>query len=761
MRRSLYLIFFIFLVFAGNAISAETTFNFIRVLKPDPRYPNLPEGWDPRVAIAGEVVADPSYSHDPPPLDPNLLYNADPTTQSLIWNSRLNYFHWPKNDGEYSKIEVFYDHEIPDYIINTQDFSNAIANSFGAWENIPTAAIDFDFKGSIITSKTPWEVDNDNVVSFCYNSEIFGFEENEVVAKTLLTWDSGDRDYDGITTELIDCDIVLNASEFQGGGHYTWSLNSMDQATKTLDIQSVLTHEIGHLLGIAHPFSAYSMPDPSTIPLATCPTLYNSIYPAFTTNLNMRTLEDYDKNCATYLYPFTTDGNDSYTHPTPVGAGTYNYVITQKDYDWYVTFLERYDSIKVVIEFPNKDLDVYLCYQSAAPFFNPNPFDNSTPNTTHNITVVDSSSAHFKSKGDSSNFSSYYEYAYAHTVTQPGNYYILVKGKYSDSAANYTMKVYISKDGDGSETLNLNGTSRDRKLPIPDGDGIQDWWEMAYGFNPANLADAQLDFDIDGLTNLQEFQNLTDPKSIDTDSDGLPDKWEVDAGLDPNHNNANEDPDNDGLSNLVEYNHATLPNSADTDIDSMPDGWEIQYGLNPTANDAGEDPDNDGLTNLEEYNHGTNPMLSDTDNDLIPDLWEISNNLNPTVNDASTDNDNDGKTNLEEYYSHTNPQDNQSVFKLNNISIDSGESGLGNGPSIVIHWQSQPNVYYEILYMDLPENQFKLMEEFLPGNMFQTGIQADTYYDRGYPFPSDQNPCSIRKSPFESDKRLYKIRIKQ
>ena len=66
-----------------------------------------------------------------------------------------------------------------------------------------------------------------------------------------------------------------------------------------------------------------------------------------------------------------------------------------------------------------------------------------------------------------------------------------------------------------------------------DNDKLPDVWEINYGFNPLNAADALLDPDGDGLSNLEEFDNRTHPKLRDTDGDGYDDGDEVDAGTDP------------------------------------------------------------------------------------------------------------------------------------------------------------------------------------------------------------------------------------
>ncbi|HEX9860225.1 MAG TPA: hypothetical protein VGB23_03410, partial [Nitrospirota bacterium] len=96
----------------------------------------------------------------------------------------------------------------------------------------------------------------------------------------------------------------------------------------------------------------------------------------------------------------------------------------------------------------------------------------------------------------------------------------------------------------------------------------------------------------------------------DTDGDGMPDEWEVKYGLAPNASaDAALDADNDGLTNLQEYTLGTDPTKADTDSDGMPDEWEVRYGLNPKSpSDAARDDNNNGVTNYQEYLNNAVPV---------------------------------------------------------------------------------------------------------------------------------------------------------
>ncbi|MGK0185398.1 MAG: hypothetical protein ACI9R3_001176 [Verrucomicrobiales bacterium] len=162
------------------------------------------------------------------------------------------------------------------------------------------------------------------------------------------------------------------------------------------------------------------------------------------------------------------------------------------------------------------------------------------------------------------------------------------------------------------------GSDNDR-----DKDGLPNFYEEANGLNPDDPADAALDGDGDGLTNLEEFQRRTDITKADTDGDGLNDKVETGTGLWVSATDTGTDPrkadtDKDGLVDGVETNTMTFvsatntgtnPHLRDTDGDGFSDSSELGFGTDPTdpesvpaagevvlvAHFEFEDPDNLGL----------------------------------------------------------------------------------------------------------------------------------------------------------------------
>ncbi|UJG40291.1 MAG: hypothetical protein K9W45_10675 [Candidatus Heimdallarchaeum aukensis] len=150
-----------------------------------------------------------------------------------------------------------------------------------------------------------------------------------------------------------------------------------------------------------------------------------------------------------------------------------------------------------------------------------------------------------------------------------------------------------------------------------------------YLTNPLNP-----DSDFDGLKDGEEVLIYsTNPLSIDSDEDGLPDSFEVEyTFLDPNDaDDAQLDYDGDNLSNLEEYLYGTDPSNPDTDSDTLSDGDEIyRYFTNPIVPDADADYDGDGLTNVEEVDiYHTDPSSADSDGDGINDGEEIEKGSDP------------------------------------------------------------------------------------------------------------------------------------
>lgn len=123
--------------------------------------------------------------------------------------------------------------------------------------------------------------------------------------------------------------------------------------------------------------------------------------------------------------------------------------------------------------------------------------------------------------------------------------------------------------------------------------------------NPQQLTSASNNNDV--------FLSTTLPPQAgsDIDNDGMPDDWELAHGLsvcaDISCNDAALDKDNDGLINIDEYTNGTDPSNPDSDGDFVMDGLEVGAGLNPNvAGDTLTDSDSDGFTDVQEYIAGTN-----------------------------------------------------------------------------------------------------------------------------------------------------------
>ncbi|RYD37109.1 MAG: hypothetical protein EOP86_04245, partial [Verrucomicrobiaceae bacterium] len=120
------------------------------------------------------------------------------------------------------------------------------------------------------------------------------------------------------------------------------------------------------------------------------------------------------------------------------------------------------------------------------------------------------------------------------------------------------------------ETVTAHFTAGPDAAPAPaaapdsDSDGLPDWFERAYGFNPASEADATADADGDTLSNRDEALRGSNPRVADTDGDGLSDAVETNTGT-----------------YVSATDSGTSPVSYDSDGDSAGDNAEVVAGSNP------------------------------------------------------------------------------------------------------------------------------------------------------------------------------------
>jgi len=143
-------------------------------------------------------------------------------------------------------------------IENGSEFSTVHA-SFQTWENVPTADIRFSYLGTTFVSGAGF--DGLNVVTFADTSTPLG---SGVIAVT-YSWFRSEIGNDGLIRRAVgEADISFStALEFSTSGE-----------ENRFDLQGVLTHEVGHLLGLDHsglissvmvPFGAHSQLDQRTL----------------------------------------------------------------------------------------------------------------------------------------------------------------------------------------------------------------------------------------------------------------------------------------------------------------------------------------------------------------------------------------------------------------------------------------------------------------------------------------------------------------
>src|SRR5262245_42793108 len=114
--------------------------------------------------------------------------------------------------------------------VSASDFQAAVGRAFSTWQNVPTAAVTYQFAG--FTSARPGEGDGMNTLGFRSAPEL-----DRVLAATSFIVDT-------VTGALLESDIFFNSA-------FLWSTSASGTAGR-VDLESIALHETGHLSGLGH-----------------------------------------------------------------------------------------------------------------------------------------------------------------------------------------------------------------------------------------------------------------------------------------------------------------------------------------------------------------------------------------------------------------------------------------------------------------------------------------------------------------------------
>ena len=120
---------------------------------------------------------------------------------------------------------------------SSRDIDRIVANSFQAWDDVETADLQFVNGGSGNFRKS--STDRTNVITYDPSGvEIGAPAGSGVIAITTINWDE--------QGQITDADITFNGRDFD------FSVTEAFPGSGPVDLQDVMTHEIGHLIGLDH-----------------------------------------------------------------------------------------------------------------------------------------------------------------------------------------------------------------------------------------------------------------------------------------------------------------------------------------------------------------------------------------------------------------------------------------------------------------------------------------------------------------------------
>lgn len=196
---------------AAGMVRASSGTSLLAKLAGFPRY-------TPAIVLALLVL--PSRAHAYRTLSDTAEF-AEADANSVVW--------------EGAKLRYSLDDNLPAGLVPAQ-VEAAVVSAFGIWERVPCAAV--------TTSNEGWRRaparsgDGISTISWVHDGWASG---SEAGAHTDLVTKKRDGQW-----RIVEADVFLNAQD------YTWTLDA-SAGSESKELRSILLHELGHVLGLAHP----------------------------------------------------------------------------------------------------------------------------------------------------------------------------------------------------------------------------------------------------------------------------------------------------------------------------------------------------------------------------------------------------------------------------------------------------------------------------------------------------------------------------
>jgi YVTN family beta-propeller protein len=117
------------------------------------------------------------------------------------------------------------------------DLVRILEGGVKVWNDVPSSFLSMTYQGT--TTIPASDSDRRNVVIFDATGRTIGAPAGSgIIAITRVNW-NGNGD-------IIDADIIFNGRDF------TFSISDVDTPNRQVDLQDVLTHEVGHFFGLDH-----------------------------------------------------------------------------------------------------------------------------------------------------------------------------------------------------------------------------------------------------------------------------------------------------------------------------------------------------------------------------------------------------------------------------------------------------------------------------------------------------------------------------